>query len=105
MSATRKCSVATSRSLRRDHMRGVENAGIVDVSLARILVDPFLDLVTEMRDQALDRPRRGVTERADGVPFPLFCPSQGPVDPAFVGPAFAHPGQAPPHPPGALAAW
>jgi len=40
-----------------------------------ILVDAFLDLVTEMRDQALDRPRRGVAERADGVPSTCFVTS------------------------------
>ena len=45
--------------LRRDHMRGIENADIVDIGFTRILVDALLDLVTEMRDQALDRPCRG----------------------------------------------
>lgn len=38
--------------LRRDHMRGVEDAGVVDIRLTRIFVDTLFDLVTEMRDQA-----------------------------------------------------
>src|SRR5712671_6625191 len=85
-------------------MRGIENAGIVDIGLARILIDALLDLVTEMRDQALDRPRRGVTERADGVALDLPGHFQEHVDLALVGATFGHTRQDPPHPPGALAA-
>src|SRR5665213_2791613 len=61
--------------------------------------------MTEMRDQALDRPRRSVAERADGVALDLFCHLQQHVDLALVGAAFGHPGQDPPHPARALAAW
>src|SRR5882757_8897873 len=86
-------------------MRRIENAGVVDIRLVRIPVDALLDLVTEMRDQALDRPRRSVTERADGVALDLFCHFQQHVDLALVGAALGHPGQDPPHPSRALAAW
>src|SRR3954470_23116022 len=96
-------SVATWTSLRRDHVRGIENADIVDISLVRILVDARLDLVTEMRDQALDRPGRGVAERADGVAFDLFCDLEQHVDLALVGAAVGHAGQNAPHPPRAFA--
>lgn len=58
--------------LRRDHGLGIADTGIVDVGLVRILVDARFDLMTEMRDQALDRPGGGVAERADGVTFDLF---------------------------------
>src|ERR1035437_53896 len=85
-------------------MRGIENAGIVDIGLTRIVVDPLLDLVTEMRDQALDRPRRSVAERADGVTLDLRGDLQQHVDLALVGAALGHPGQDAPHPAGALAA-
>src|ERR1700681_1487294 len=90
--------------LRRDHVRGVQNADVIDVSLVRIGVDTLLDLVAEMRDQTLDRPRRGVAKRADGVTLDLFCHFQQHVDLALVGAALSHPGQDPPHPPRALAA-
>src|ERR1700744_89311 len=79
--------------LRRDHVCGIENAGIVDIRLARIFVDPFLDLVTEMRDQALDRPRRCIAQRADGVTLDLFCHLKQHVDLALVGAALGHPAQ------------
>src|SRR5437764_9937780 len=91
--------------LRRDHMCGIENADIVDIGLARIFVDAFLDLVTEMRDQALDRPCRGIAERADGVTLDLLCHCQQHVDLALVGAALGHPSQHPPHPPRSFAAW
>ena len=77
---------------------------IVDVGLVRVLVDARLDFVTEMRDQALDRPCRGIAERADGVALDLLCYFQQHVDLALVGATFGHPGQHPPHPPGAFAA-
>src|SRR3984957_12688354 len=85
-------------------MRRVENAGVVDVGFPRIFVDPRLDLVTEMRNQALDRPCRGIAKRADSVTLDLFRDLQQHVAPAFGGPPPGHPGKAPPHPPGALAA-
>src|ERR1700738_4668758 len=90
--------------LRRDHVRGVQNADVVDVSLVRIGVDTLLDLVTEMRDQTLDRPRRGVAECAEWVPPAFLCPSQQHVDLALVGAPLGHARQPPPHPAGAFAA-
>src|SRR6185437_12191045 len=59
----------------------------------------------EMRDQTLDRPRRGVAERADGVTLDLLCNLEQHVDLALVGATLGHAGQNPPHPAGALAAW
>src|ERR1700688_1743656 len=90
--------------LRRDHVGGVKNAGVVDVGFPRIFVDALLDLVTEMRDQALDRPRRGIAERADGVALDLFCHLQQHVDLAFGGAALPLARKPPPHPARAFAA-
>src|SRR5262249_61628765 len=58
--------------LRRDHMCGVKDADIIDIRLARIFLDTLFDLMTEMRDQALDRPRRRIAQRADGVTLDLL---------------------------------
>src|SRR6476661_11227060 len=90
--------------LRRNHVRGIEDSGIVDIRFPRIFVDARLDLVTEMRDQALDRPRRRIAERAYGVALDLLGDFQQHIDLALVGAALGHPGQDPPHPAGALAA-
>src|SRR5260370_7499391 len=90
------CDIAL---LRRDHMRGIENAGIVDIRFARILVDTLFDLVTEMRDQALDRPCRGISKRADGVTLDLFRHFQQHVDLALVAAPLPHPRRHPPPPP------
>src|SRR3954454_10702537 len=60
--------------------------------------------MTEMRDQALDRPRRRVAERADGMAFDLFGDFQQHVDFALVGATVGHAGQDAPHPARALAA-
>src|SRR5450631_2941316 len=117
-SATAACAICASvpnfchqkllgcdiRSLRRDHMRRVQNAGIIDIRFMRVLIDAFLDLMTEMRDQALDRPCRSVAEGADGVALDLLCHFQQHVDLALVGAAFGHAGEHAPHPPGALTA-
>ena len=48
--------------LRRNHVDGIADADVVDIGLVRILREPLLDLVTEMRNQALDRPGRGVAQ-------------------------------------------
>src|SRR6516225_1547013 len=66
--------------LRRDHVHGVTDADIVDVGLVRILVDPRFDLMTEMRDQALNRPGRRIAQRADGVAFDLLGDFQQHID-------------------------
>src|ERR1700712_1109354 len=66
--------------LRRYHVDGVAHADVIDIGLVRILVDTFFDLVTEMRDQALDRPGGSVAERADGVAFDLLGDLQQHVD-------------------------
>src|SRR5690348_14724471 len=83
--------------LRRDH-------DWLGMRVRGILVDAFLDLVTEMRDQALDRPGRGVAERADGVAFDLLGHFEQHVDLALLRAALRHAGQHAPHPAGALAA-
>ena len=56
------------RLLRRDR-HGVAHAQVIGPR--RVIVDPPLDLMAEMADQALDRPRRRVAKRADGVAFHL----------------------------------
>ena len=85
-------------------MRRIENADVIGVSLAGIFVDALFDLGTEMRDQALYRPCRGVAERAYGVALHLLCHLQQHVDLALVGPPLSHPGQNAPHPTGTFAA-
>src|SRR5216117_1544273 len=57
--------------LRRDHVGWIADTDIVDIGLVRVLRDPLLYLVTEMRDQTLDRPGRSIAERADGVALDL----------------------------------
>src|ERR1700722_12611125 len=42
------------------------------VRIGRILVDATLDLGSEMSDETLNRPRGGVAERADRMPFALL---------------------------------
>src|SRR6185437_7834633 len=86
-------------------MRGVEDAGVIDTRPARIFGNPFFDLVTEVRDQSLDRPSRGVAQRADGVTLDLLGDLQQHVDLALMGAALGHAGQHPPHPAGSFAAW
>src|ERR1043166_6302815 len=97
-------STIVASLLRRDHVSGIENADIVDIRLARILFYAFLDLVPEVREQALDRPGCGVAERADGVTLDLSCPPEQHVDFAFGGAALGLSCQPPPHPAGALPA-
>src|SRR3972149_11212601 len=68
------------------------------------LEDTALQLGPEMPDQPLDRPGRGVAERADGVPLDLARHLLKVID--LLDPRLA-PDQAfhdPPHPAGALAA-
>ena len=55
----------------------------------RILVDAFLDLVTEMRDQALDRPGGCIAKCTDCVAFNLLRHIKEHVDFGDVGIAFA----------------
>src|ERR1700728_1162591 len=95
---------ATSILLRRDHMRGVENALIVEIGLVRILVDPLFNLMTEMRDQALNWPGRGITKRTNRVALDLLGNLQKHIDLALMGAPSGLWGQPPPHPPRALAA-
>ena len=85
-------------------MRGIANTRVIDIGLMRIFVDARLDLVTEMRDQALDRPGRGVAQRADGVTLDLLRHLQQHVDLALVGAAIGHAGEHAPLPPCAFAA-
>src|SRR5205823_11856617 len=89
--------------LRRRHLDGIEDADVIDIGLVRISVDPRFDLVTEMCDQALDRPSRGVAERANGMAFDLLGDLQEHVDLTLKGAALGHTGQYPPHPSRSLA--
>src|SRR5690349_8077399 len=67
-------------------------------------VDAPLDLVAEMPDQPLDRPGRGVAERADRVALDLGGDFEQEPDLALARPPLRHPGEHAPHPAGALAA-
>src|SRR5262245_5109044 len=69
-----------------------------------IVVDAPLDLVPEMAKQALYRPSRAVSERADGMALDLGGDLHEHVDLALVGTAFGHAGEDAPHPAHALAA-
>ena len=71
---------------------------------AEYCVDAALDLRAEMRDQALDRPGRGVAERADRVALDLLGNVEQHVDLALVRAALGHAADHAPHPARALAA-
>src|ERR1700748_3383826 len=90
--------------LRRDHVSGIEHTLIVEIGLVRILIDAFFDLMTEMRDQALDWPGGGIAERADRVALYLLGDLQQHIDLALVGAAIGHARQHAPHPACTLAA-
>src|SRR3546814_20028424 len=81
-------------SLRRLHHRGS----------AAALVDAPLDVRAEGADQALDRPRRRVAKRADGVAFHLPGHFLKQVDLVKLRVPGAKPLHHPPHPAHALAA-
>src|SRR5690349_17693727 len=70
----------------------------------RVIVDPLLDLMTEVADQTLNRPSRRVAERADGVAFDLGRNLEQHVDLALLGAALGHAVEHAPHPARALAA-
>ena len=74
------------------------------VRIGRILVDAPLDLGAEMGDEALDRPGRGVAERADRVALDLLGDVEQHVDLALLRAALGHARHHPPHPAGAFAA-
>src|ERR1700722_4499833 len=56
----------------------------IGVRIGAVLVDPPLDLVTEIAQQALHRPRRAVAEGADGVALDLVGDLHQHVELAFV---------------------
>src|SRR4051812_5011322 len=56
-------------SLRRHHLGRIEHTD--RLGRTRVFVDAALDVMTEMPDQALDRPGRGVAERADRMALHL----------------------------------
>src|SRR5262245_50397910 len=72
------------------------------VRVSGVLVDAFLDFVTEMADEALDWPSRRVAKRADRVTFHLVCHFQQHIDLALLRPALRHPREHAPHPAGSL---
>src|SRR5260370_9919022 len=89
----------THRALlfRRDrHRRRVGPGGI--------FVEGPLERRTEMPDQALDRPRGSVAERANRVTLDLGGDFEQQPDLALGGAPFGHAGEHAPHPAGALAA-
>src|SRR5215217_1455039 len=71
--------------LRSDRRNGAVAGGRI-----RILVDPLFDDVTEVADQALDRPGGRIAEGADGVAFDLLGHREQHVDFALLGAAFDH---------------
>src|SRR5215831_4250269 len=86
-----------SSSLHRHRNRGSERS-------RRLRVDALLDDVTEMADQPLHRPGRGIAEGADGVAFDLIAHFEQHIDFPLLGLAFGHALEHAPHPPGALPA-
>src|SRR5688500_2290527 len=76
----------------------------VHMRVSRILVDAALDLAAEMADEALDRPRGGVAEGADGVALHLRRHVEKQVDLASLRPPLGHPREDAPQPAGALPA-
>src|SRR5271155_99595 len=90
-------SLVISLLLRRDRDR-------LGMRVGGIFVDAPLDLRPEMPQQALHRPRRAVTEGADGVAFDLGRDFPQHIDFALLCSAFRHAGQHAPHPAHAFAA-
>src|SRR5688500_6246752 len=78
---------------------------LCDASLPRaVFADAALDLVSEVAEQALDRPRGRVAQGADGVAFDLLGDVEQQVDLAGLGPALHHALHHAVHPAGAFAA-
>src|SRR5580698_2277399 len=73
------------------------------VRIGGILIDTPLDLWAEMGDEPLDRPGRGVTESADGVPFDLLGDVEQHVNFTLLRAARDHTLHDAPHPSGAFA--
>src|SRR3546814_20136837 len=67
-----------------------------------VLADAALHLRAEMAQQALDRPGRGVAERADGMALDLIGHIEQRVDLVEIGIAAHQAGHHAPHPAGAL---
>src|ERR1700733_13659124 len=67
--------------------------------------DPRFHLRPEMPDQPLDRPGRGIAQRADRMTLDLPGHLLQRVDLREFGAAFGHARPPPPHPAGAFATW
>src|SRR5690348_9673378 len=74
------------------------------IGIARILINALFDLMTEMRNQSLDRPSRRIAERANGVAFDLRCDLKQHVDLALLRAALGHTREHAPHPTRSFAA-
>src|SRR6476659_8986630 len=75
------------------------------IRIAGEFVDAPFDLRTEVPDETLDRPRRRVPKRADGVTLDLFGHVEELIDLALLRATINHAHHDAPHPSGALAAW
>src|SRR4051812_34452942 len=85
-------------------LRSLEGMALHVRLAGAVLVDPVLDLVAEVAEQALDRPGRRIAQAADGVAFDLRRDVQQHVDLRHLRLAGHHPLHHAPHPAGALTA-
>ena len=74
------------------------------IRIGGILIDALLDHVTEMANEALDRPGRRIAQCADRMALDLIGDIQQHIDLALLGAPIRHAGQDPPHPARAFAA-
>src|SRR4051794_6279287 len=81
-------SLAGPRRLPARLLRRVQHG--LRMRVGGILIDACFDLMTEMRYQALDRPGRGIAERADRMALDLLGDVEQHVDLALLGAALDH---------------
>src|SRR3954463_7185161 len=79
--------------------------GCLEQLSACTLGDPALQLGAEVPYQALDRPRCGIAQRANGVPFNLLGDIEQLVDVLDLSVTLTKTLHHPPHPAGTLTAW
>src|SRR5690606_23350853 len=71
-------------------LRGDRRHGAVGIGVVGVLIDPFLDHVAEVADEALHRPGRRIAQGADRVPLDLLGHLEQHVDLALLGAALDH---------------
>ena len=87
--AAMKIDAIFARQAAEQRISGTVGKDFGCLQRAAIFADAALDFGAEVADQALDRPRRGIAERADRVALDLLGHVEQSVDLADVGVAGA----------------